>query len=152
MKSTYKLENKKWSPLASSKEGMNIHASRQGMILISGEPRTASSAGLKHSKAWLPLTSWRAEDRHHQQVWNTARHGSHSLPGEQRTGIVTSLKHNKAWQPLTIWRAEDRHHQQAWNTTRHGSHSLAGEQRTGIFSRLETQYCMEATHFLESRG
>ena len=28
----------------------------------------ASSAGLKHSKAQEPLTSWRAEDRHHQQA------------------------------------------------------------------------------------
>ena len=28
----------------------------------------ASSAGLKHSKAQQPLTSWRAEDRHHQQA------------------------------------------------------------------------------------
>ena len=67
------------------------HASRPGMVLISGEPRTgiisrpekqqgtaathilesrgqASSAGLKHCKAQQPLTPWRAEDRHHQQA------------------------------------------------------------------------------------
>jgi len=35
------------------------------------------------------------------------------------------------------------------NAARHGSHSLAEEPRTGIVSRLETERCMEATHFLE---
>ena len=84
----------------------------------------ASSAGLKDSKAWQPLTSWRAKDKHHQQAQNTARHGSHSLPGVQRTGIISrletlqdmttthflenrgqasaaGLKGSKAWEPLT---------------------------------------------------
>ena len=93
----------------------------------------ASSAGLKHSKAWQPLTPWRAKDKHHQQACLTARHGSHSQTGEQRTGIISRLetqqgmaathilesrgqassaclKHSKAWQPLTPWSAEDRNH------------------------------------------
>ena len=131
-----------------------------------------SSAGLEHNKVQKSLTSWRAEDRHHQLAWNTARHSSHSPTGEQRTGIISWLEHRKAQQPLTFWRAEDRHHQQAWNsnahqsltswraedrhyqqawnTVRHSSHSQPGEQRTVIISRFETQ--QGTTHFLESRG
>ena len=136
--------------------------------------RQALLAGLKHSKAQQPLTSWRAKNRHCQQAWNTARHSSHSLPGEPRTGIVsrletqqstaathflegqgqvlsTGLKHSKAQQPLTNWRAKDRHCQQAWNTGRHSSHLQSGEPRTGIVSRLKTQQGTAATHFLESQ-
>ena len=135
----------------------------------------ASSASFKHSKAWQPLTLWRAEDRLHQQALNAARHGSHSQTGEQRTGFISRLqtqqgmaathklesrgqassagfKHSKTWQPLTGWRAEDRLHQQASNTARHASHSHPGEQRTSIISRLLTQQGMPATHILESRG
>ena len=121
------------------------------MILISGKPRTGIISRCETTKAWQPLTPWRAEDRNHQQTWNTAR---------------------QACQPLTNWRAEDRNHQQTWSTARHFSHLQTGEQRTGIVSRLKSRKAcshllteeqrkhhqqawekgIAATHILESSG
>src|SRR6266404_5813826 len=98
----------------------------------------SSSAGLKSSSPWKPLTVWRAKDRHHQQGPNSAHHGSHSLPGEVRTGIISRVKIQLTTEPthclenqgqassaglkssplqkrLTVWRAKDRHHQQGPN-------------------------------------
>ena len=97
------------------KQKEHTQANRPGMILVSGEPRIgiisrfktqqgisathtlesrgqASSAGLKYSKTQQPLTSWRAEDRNHQQASNTERHSSHSHPGKQGTGIISRLQ------------------------------------------------------------
>src|SRR6266702_2468732 len=51
--------------------------------------RQASSAGLKRSHAWQPLTFWRAEDRRHQRARNAATHGRHSQSGEPSTGVVS---------------------------------------------------------------
>ncbi|KAI9446899.1 hypothetical protein BJY52DRAFT_1420590 [Lactarius psammicola] len=51
----------------------------------------ASSAGLKRSEAWQPLTGWRPGDRRHQQAWNAAMHGRHSRTGEQSTSVVRSV-------------------------------------------------------------
>src|SRR6266404_5120198 len=88
----------------------------------------SSSAGLKSSSPWKPLTVWRAKDRHHQQGPNSAHHGSNSLPGEPRTGLVSRAKiqltieashslesqghtssagskSSSQWKPLTPWRA-----------------------------------------------
>jgi hypothetical protein len=50
------------------------------------------SSRLKHRKAQQLLTDWRAKDKHHQQAWNTIRHGSHSLPEEPRIGIISRLQ------------------------------------------------------------
>ena len=133
------------------------------------------SAGLKHTMAQQPLTSWRTKNSHCQQAWNTSWHSSHSHPEEPRTVIVSrlethhgtaathilesqgqassaGLKHTKAQQPLTYWRAKNSHCQQAWNTSRHSSHSHPGEPRTVIVSRLETHHGTAATHILESQG
>ncbi len=132
----------------------------------------ASSAGSKSSSPWKPLTSWGAEDRHHQQGQNPAHHGSHSLPGEPRTGIISRVKiqltteathilesqgqalsagskSSSPQKPLTNWRAKDRHCQQGRNPAHHGSHSLPGEPRTGVISRVEIQLTTKTTHVLD---
>ena len=111
-----------------------------------------SSAGFKHSKAWQSLTSWRAEDRHHQHASNTARHVSHSLAGEQRTGIISRLQTQQGMAATHQLESRGQASSAGLNTARHDSHSLTGEQRTGIISRLQTQQGMSATHKLESRG
>jgi len=51
-----------------------------------------SSARLKSSSPWKPLTNWRAKDRQCQQGQNSAHHRSHSHPGETRTGIISSIQ------------------------------------------------------------
>ncbi len=91
-----------------------------------------SSAGCKSSSQQKPLTSWRGEDRCHEQGQSPAHHGSHSHPGEVRTGIVSRVqiqltmeathkldrqgqassagyKSSSSQKPLTSWRAKDRH-------------------------------------------
>src|SRR6266404_2518053 len=50
------------------------------------------SAGSKSSSTWKPLTSWRSQDRGHQQGQNPAQHRSHSLSGEPRTGVISRVK------------------------------------------------------------
>ena len=52
----------------------------------------ASSAGSKFSSPWKPLTSWRGEDRHHQQGQNPAHHRTHSPTGEPRTGVISRVQ------------------------------------------------------------
>ena len=53
--------------------------------------RQASLTGQNCSKAPQLLTSWRAKNRHHQQVRIAARQHSYSHPGEPRTGIINRL-------------------------------------------------------------
>ena len=71
----------------------------------------ASLAGLKHSKAQQPLTSWRVEDstlsRHEIQQGIAA---TYIL---EITGQVSSagLKHNVTQKTPTNWRAEHQHGQ-----------------------------------------
>src|SRR6266404_3195323 len=90
----------------------------------------ALSAGTKSTSPRKPLTSWRTEDRHHQQGPDPAHHGSHLLPGEPRTGVVSrdqiqltteathflesqgqassaGTKSTSPQKPLTTWRAKD---------------------------------------------
>src|SRR6266404_4193037 len=100
-----------------------------------------SSAGSKSSSPWRPLTSWRGEDRHHQQGPNPAHHTSHSLPGEPRTSTISSRVHIQH-KVLAI----------PGCPAHHRSHSPTGEARTGVLSRVQIQLTMQATHFLESQG
>ena len=132
------------------------------------------SAGLKHTKAQQPLTSWRAKNRHCQQDWNTPRHSSHSHPGEPRTGIVSRIKTHQGTAATHFLESQGQAlsarletHQGTAAThklesqgqalsadlkhIRHSSHSQAEELRTGIVSRLDTQQPMTATHCLESQ-
>ncbi len=45
-----------------------ISKRKAGSYSLSEGPRQASSAGLKRSEGWQPLTNWRAEDRRHQRA------------------------------------------------------------------------------------
>src|SRR6266404_3530232 len=119
----------------------------------------ASSAGLKSSSPWKPLTPFRGEDRCCQQGQNPAHHRSHSRSGEPRTGVISRVKIHLTTEathilesqgqassagskcssplkPLTNWRAKDRHHQQGPNAAHCQSHSPTGEPRTGVITRV----------------
>ena len=124
---THSLESRGWASSAGLK-----HSKAQQPLTNWRAGGWASSAGLKHNKAQQPLTNWRAEDRHHQQAWNTARHSSHSPTGEQRMGIINRLETQQG--------------------TAATHHLESRGQVTGIISRLETQQGTAATHSLESRG
>ena len=86
-----------------------------------------------------PLTVWRAKDRQHQQVWNTARCWSHSLPGEPRTGIISRLEKQQDTEATHSLKSQGQASSTGWKCSKAHSHSLPGEPGTSIVSRLETQ-------------
>src|SRR6266404_5035478 len=86
----------------------------------------APSAGSKSSLPWKLLTSWRAEDRCHEQGLNVGHNGSYLQTGEPMTGVMSSP-----------------------NPAHHRSYSHPGEPRTGVVSRVQIQLTMALTHQLE---
>lgn len=122
-------------------------------------PEEVSLVNLKCSRAWQPLTCWRAKDIYCQHaLYLRGTVATYSLESQQMPSA--DLKYSSAQQPPTNWRArtcivaglkrarhnshslseepKERCQHQAW-ITRLGSYSLSRESRTGIVRRLEMQ-------------
>src|SRR6266404_1108308 len=86
---THFLESREYM----SSAGSTIQLTTETTHFLESQGQALSAlAGSKYSSPRKPLTDWRAEDRHHRQGLNTARHRSHLLSGEQRTHFVSRVQ------------------------------------------------------------